>query len=181
VRTPLLLLALTLSACSGTEPGVDVLGLRFPEARGESLAGQPVQLPSDFAGAPVVLLLGYVQNAQFDADRWLYGLLQADPPVRVVEVPTIRGLAAGLAARQIDAGMRSGIPAEDWGSVVTLYGGEAAGIVRLTGNENPRNVRVLLLDGEGYVRWFHDRGFSAGVLLELEQEIRALVAAPNGS
>lgn len=174
MRARTLLLAVLLTACAGTEPGVDVLGQRFPDARGESLSGEPVEIPGGFAGETVVLLLGYVQKAQFDADRWIYGLLQADPPVRVVEVPTIRGLAAGLAARRIDDGMRSGIPSEDWGSVVTVYGDDAADIVRFTGNENARNVRVVLLDGEGRVRWFHDRGFSAGVLLDLERRLRAL-------
>jgi hypothetical protein len=36
-------------------------------------------------------------------------------------------------------------------------------------------MRVLLLDREGRVRWFHDRGFSAGKLIELERATRTLL------
>jgi hypothetical protein len=71
--------------------------------------------------------------------------------------------------------MRSGIPSEDWASVVTVYGSPAREVVALTGNENGRNMRVLLLDHGGVVRWFHDRGYSAGKMLELDAAARALV------
>ena len=73
--------------------------------------------------------------------------------------------------------MRSGIPEEDWASVITVYGSDADRIVALTGNEQPRNMRVLLLDAEGRVRWFHDRGFSAAKLLELVRTARELSPA----
>jgi hypothetical protein len=150
------------------------VGERFPSVVGNSLDGDEVALPEALAGAPAVLILGYVQDAQFDADRWLFGLLQAETPVRVLEVPTIPGLFPTLIGGTIDDGMRSGIPSEDWSVVVTVYGSPAKGIVALTGNEGPRNVRVLLLDGDGIVRWMHDRGFSAGKLLELDRTAREL-------
>ena len=170
-------LMLTL-ACGGAPiPAGDPLGRTFPSARGESLAGERVKIPEDFAGAPVVLLLGYVQRAQFDADRWLFGLLEADLGVRFVEVPTIKGFVPGLIRNTIDEGMRGGIPEEDWGSVVTLYGDRAGEVVLFTGNTEPQNVRVVLLDGEGTVRWFHDAGYSAGKLIELRTELERTAAA----
>jgi hypothetical protein len=120
------------------------------------------------------VLVGYLQEAQFDADRWLFGLLQSQTPAQLLELPTIPGLFPRLAAGFIDDGMRSGIPKEDWQTVVTLYGGEAVKVARFTGNEGGRNLRVLLLDHDGVVRWFHDRGFSAAKLLELDAAARAL-------
>jgi hypothetical protein len=123
-----------------------------------------------------VLLVGYVQKAQFDAVRGLVGLLQLPLPVQVREVPTIRGLFVRNLSGVIDNGMRAGIPEEDWSSVVTVYGSGAGRIVDFTGNDNPRNIRVLLLDAEGCVAWFHDRGFSAGKLIELEAAARGLLA-----
>ena len=45
-------------------------------------------------------------------------------------------------------------------------------IARFTGTDNPRNIRVLLLDDEGTVRWYHDRGYSAGTVLALLEELR---------
>ena len=120
-----------------------------------------------------MVLVGYVQDAQFDADRWLLGLLQAEVAVPVFELPTIDGLFPRLIASRIDAGMRNGIPEEDWESVVTVYD-NAAEIVAFTGDESPRNMRVLLLDSDGQVVWFHDRGYSARKVLELKQAIEAL-------
>jgi hypothetical protein len=162
--------------CASARPNQDPTGRMFPRVEGESLSGVDTVLPDALAGEPTVLLVGYVQATQFDLDRWLVGLLQAGTPAKLVEVPTIEGLVPTVISGWIDSGMRSGIPSEDWGSVVTVYGGAAAPIVELTGNENPRNGRVLLLDREGRVAWFHDRGFSAAKLLELDAKARALAA-----
>lgn len=164
-------LMLALAACSSPLPNRQPLGEAFPPVEGKSLSGDPVALPPK---EPAVLLVGYLQEAQFDADRWLYGLLQANPPVRILEVPTIPGLFPSLFAGKIDEGMRQGIPSEDWASVVTVYGDPAKPIARLTGTERGQNIRVLLLDASGRVQWFHDRGFSAAKLIELEAAIAAL-------
>ncbi|MHC4469812.1 MAG: hypothetical protein ACYTDY_05530 [Planctomycetota bacterium] len=168
-------LALALTAvgggCASRLPNRDPVGETFPSVVGESLDGREHRIPEDFAGKKALLLVGYVQNAQFDIDRWLLGLAQAEVDVAVREVPTIKGLVPGVFAGAIDGGMRRGIPEEDWGVVITVYG-DAGDIVRLTGNENPNNARVLLLDEKGKVVWFHDRGYSPRLALELERICR---------
>lgn len=161
--------------CRSSMPNQNPVGKVFPTASGETLAGDPMTIPADLpAGGPTVLLVGYVQDTQFDVDRWLIGLLQAKISVPFFEVPTIKGWAPTLFANKIDQGMRNGIPEEDHGVVLTIYGDDAADIVEMTGNENPRNTRVFLLDAEGQVVWFHDRGFSAGKLLELVEVAESL-------
>jgi hypothetical protein len=172
-RLAALAAVVALGACASPVPNRDPVGQAFPQVQGESLAGEAMTLPDDLAGAPAILLVGYVQEAQFDLDRWLLGLLDSGTPVRLLEVPTIPGLVPGLFSDSIDAGMREGIPSEDWSLVVTVYG-DGDAIVDLTGNTSPRNTRVLLLDADGVVRWFHDRGYSARVMLELDERARAL-------
>lgn len=172
VPSLLVLGGLLLPSCSTTIDNRDPVGERLPTLMGSSLEDESVTLPLD---TPSVLLVGYVQKAQFDADRWLIGLLQATPPVTILEVPAVAGLFPRMLADTIDSGMRSGIPSEDWQSVVTLYGSDADDLRSFTGNERARNIRVLLVDAEGRVRWFHDRGFSAGKLLELVAAAEALV------
>ena len=81
----------------------------------------------------------------------------------------------GLIAGQIDAGMRRGIPEEDWGAVVTVYG-DGDKIVDFLGNERPRNGRAVLLDATGRVVWFRDNGYSAGNVLSLKAAIESLDA-----
>ncbi len=171
---PLLVLLSPLGACRTAAFDRDPTGEPFPSVRGRSLQGEEIRLPEDLAGTPAILLVGYDQDAQFDADRWLYGLLQADLDSAIYEVPTLPGLFPSAFAGTIDDGMRSGIPEEDWSTVVTLYGSDASPVVTLTGNERRRNMRVLLLDATGRVVWFHDRGFSAGKLIELERAVEGL-------
>ena len=93
---------------------------------------------------------------------------------RIIEVPAIPGAMASMFQGMIDEGMRSGIPREDWVSVVTLYGDEANPVAKLTGNQNPRNGRILLIDADGVVRWFWDQGFSAKRLMEVDAMAKGL-------
>ena len=170
-RLPLVLslLAVTLTAaCAVRSPSRNPVGEVFPSVEARRLDDRVLSLPVDLAGRPAVLLVGYDQGAQFDADRWLLGLLQLDLDVSIYEVPTIPGALVGLFSERIDSGMRSGIPSEDWGVVATAYGDAGEAIESFTGSEGPRNMRVLLLDSTGVVRWFHDRGYSAGTLLRLK-------------
>lgn len=170
----LALIAGALASCSSTVKNRNPVGQVFPSVTGESLSGEKVSLPPSIGST--ILLIGYVQKAQFDADRWIYGLLQAGIAARIIELPTIPGIFPNVISGSIDSGMKSGIPSEDWASVVTLYGSGAGTVVEFTGNETPRNIRVVLLDSAGRVRWFHDRGFSAGKLIELQKAVASEIA-----
>lgn len=155
-------------SCQSSVKNRNPLGEYMPAVRGEALTGEQITLPLQ---VPSILLVGFVQGAQFDADRWLVGLLEDPKAIRILEVPAVRGFFPRLISGKIDAGMRSGIPQEDWASVVTLYGKDAGAVLGLTGNERPRNMRVLLLDENGQVCWFHDRGFSASRLIDLRRAV----------
>jgi hypothetical protein len=129
--------------------------------KGRSLEKESIEIPDAFAGGPAVLLVGYKQSAQFDIDRWLMGLIQANVKAQIVEIPTIPGLVPTIASGWIDDGMRSGIPREDWGSVITLYGRAAKPVAALTGTESGQRARIIVLDTTGKIVWFDDEGYSA--------------------
>lgn len=173
-----LALAVMLSlACRSVEPiadqAIDPVGQQFPSVTGAALNGTEWTVPEDMLGEPTLLLVGYLQNAQFDIDRWLVGLFQIDASVKVYEIPTIEGMVPSLFAGYIDDGMRSGIPEEDWGAVITVYG-DADKIVDTIGRENRTNAQVVLLDENGVIRWFHNRGFSPAKLMEMAQVVREI-------
>jgi hypothetical protein len=170
--------ALLAPGCSTTYPRRDPVGEPFPVVVGTSLDDVRTELPGDLAGEPAVLLVGYQQRTQFDIDRWVLGLIQAGVASRLVEVPTIPGLAASFASGWIDDGMRSGIPEEDWGAVVTVYGSAAEPIARFTGTERGRNTRVLVLDATGKVVWFSDDGYSPRKAAEVAALLEELAASP---
>jgi hypothetical protein len=165
-----LLACALLSACHTLYARRDPTGEVFPTVSGTSLEGEAVRLPEALAGEPALLLVGFEQDSQFDLDRWALGLWQSQIEVRVLEIPTIPGLVPRVISDRIDQGMRSGIPAEDWRSVVTVYR-DADAIARFTGNENPRPGRILLLDPAGRVIFFHDRGYSTGSLVRLSRTL----------
>jgi hypothetical protein len=165
--------ALLAAGCRSTYDRRDPTGETFPSVGGSALDGRDVRLPEAFAGSPVVLLIGYEQNTQFDLDRWAMGMRQAGVTVAACEVPTIPGLVPGLFSGYIDGGMRRGIPQEDWGSVVTVYG-DGDLIARFTGNADGLPGRIVLLDKDGRVVFFHDRGFSPGTLDRLRAAIDSL-------
>lgn len=56
---------------------------------------------------------------------------------------------------------------------MTVYG-DAATLARFTGNEDGLPGRIVLLDRDGRVVFFHDRGFPIGTLKRLQAARDAL-------
>ncbi len=164
------LIAFSIFGCSTTYVNRNPIGEYFPTVSGQTLTEEERELPAYFKGTYVVLLLGYVQDSQFDIDRWLIGLDMTETNIKAYEIPTIQGLFPRMFKSSIDEGMRKGIPKELWGGVITVYG-DGAKVQEFTGNENSNNARVLLLDPMGKVIYFHDRGFSVLALNELRELI----------
>ena len=166
-------LMMSLVACKEVIRNRQPLGEAFPSVHGTSLDEKKWQLPQDWAGQPVIVLTGYLQDSQFDIDRWLIGLDMTKTAAQVYEVPTIAGLIPRMISDRINEGMRSGIPKPIWSAVITIYqGGDK--IERFTGTERPRNARVFLLDQKGTVRFFTDEGFSVMGLNLLRERLKEL-------
>ncbi len=164
IRTfSLLSIIFFLSACTTTYPNKSLVGEQFISVTGSSLEQQPTKMPDAFSGQQTLLLLGYVQNSQFDIDRWLIGLDMKGATIPTYELPAIQGMFPRFFKTQIDGGMRKGIPKELWKGVITLYE-DGEKLQAFTGNTNPNNARVVLLDPTGKIIYFYDRGFSVDAL-----------------
>jgi hypothetical protein len=173
-KSSFLISLLLLSACSSTVlTPPDLSSKTFPQVQGKSLDGQEITIPDSYRGKVTVLLIGYQQKTQFDIDRWILGLLQADVPVQIVEVPTIAGMMPQVVQGFIDNGMRSGIPKTDWASVVTVYE-DASKIIEAIGNERPQSTHVVLLDKAGKIVWTTNSGYSAHQVMELKEVVQNL-------
>jgi hypothetical protein len=157
-----------LSACSTPFPNQAVEGQIFPSITGETLEKKTLNIPQDLNKNPVLLLIGYKQNSQFDIDRWLIGLDMTNTLVDVYELPTIQGMFPRMFSTVIDNGMRAGIPKELWKGVVTVYA-DGEKVQKFTGNENGNNARVALLNKDGLVIYFYDQGFSVMALNNLRK------------
>ena len=166
-----LLLVLFFSSCANYDyPSQVKLGDNMIAATGESLEGNVVAIPEDFKGQETLLLFGYKQDSQFDIDRWLIGLYMTQTQVAAYEIPTIQGMLPRMFSGFIDSGMRKGIPKQLWKGVVTVYA-DGDKIQRFTGNQNPNNARVMLLDKAGKIVYFYDQGFSVEALNMLREKL----------
>lgn len=155
-----------LTGCSTKYDNKDITGQNFPSVVGTTLEQKSVSIPGDLNDDLTLLLIGYVQNSQFDIDRWLIALDVTNTNVNVYEVPTIQGLFPEMFSTVIDDGMRAGIPKPLWQGVVTIYN-DGEKIQAFTGNENPANTRVVLLNNKGKILYFYDEGFAVDALNEL--------------
>lgn len=173
------LLVLCIMGCSSrraVEPAELLIGKSVPSFVGEALDGRRVTFPAEVTGperSPSLLLVAYVQEAQFDVDRWVLGALQAKAPVRILELPTIEGLAARLAKGFINRGMQQGIPQQDWPAVVTVYD-DAKVLASFVGGIPGNNACALLVDDAGIVRWVSREGYSPRELLKMVAEVQKL-------
>tara|TARA_R110000796_G_scaffold8899_7_gene30482 strand:- start:14121 stop:14633 length:513 start_codon:yes stop_codon:yes gene_type:complete len=166
MRILMVIAALLLSACSTSYPNQAITGQAFPSVVGQTLEEESMALPEDLQGKMSLLLIGYKQDSQFDIDRWLIGLDMTQTQVAVYEGPTIQGLFPRMFSPLINNGMRAGIPKPLWKGVVTIYK-DGDQVQAFTGNENPNNTRVVLLNEQGTVIYFYDQGFSVDALNQL--------------
>jgi hypothetical protein len=117
-----------------------------------------------------LLLIGYKHKSQFDIDRWLIGLNMTKTQIDIYEIPAIQGIFPRMFSNMIDNSMREGIPKASWKDVITIYeGGEK--IQAFTGNNIPKNARVILLNTDGTILHFYDQGFSVLALNQLRSVI----------
>jgi len=169
----LLFVILSISACSTTYENREVDGDILPIMLGQTLEKESVEIPTMFKSPLTLLLVGYKQDTQFDIDRWLIGLDMTKTKVDAYEIPAIQGMFPRMFKTQINNGMRAGIPKELWKGVITLYqDGEA--MQAFTGNENANNARVILINEQGKVMYFYDRGFSVSAL----NALRSVIMSP---
>ena len=166
-----LFFSLLLLGCSTYDyPSQVEIGKPMLSFEGESLAGKKFVFPRDVNGQQTILLFGYVHKSQFDIDRWLIGLDMSDVNVAIYEVPAIKGFFPRLFSKNFDDSMREGIPKELWRDVVTVYQ-DGNAVQMYTGNQKPKNARLILLDKNGQVKHFYDRGFSVPALNALREKL----------
>jgi hypothetical protein len=163
-----------IAACSTKYANKSFTGQLFPSVKGVNLEQKLINIPEDFQGQTTLLLIGYKQDSQFDIDRWLIGLDMTNTVVDVYEIPTIQGLFPRMFSTMIDNGMRAGIPKSLWKGVITVYK-DGEKVQAYTGNENPNNARVVLLNEKGVVLYMYDDGFSVEAL----NQIRRLIPSSN--
>jgi hypothetical protein len=150
--------------------------VRFPQVSGANLARKQLNLPQDFNGQANILLIAFHQWQQGEVDTWVPTAQELEatyPGVRYYELPTIRSMNR-LVRAFINGGMRAGIPdrlARE--RTITLYLDKDAFRQALELSDED-HIHVLLLDGQGVVRWRARGVLSADKARALEDRLGQL-------
>lgn len=131
------------------------IGFRFPEVTAETLAGTQKTLPDAAQGAPALIVVAFVREAQEMIDSWVTPIreeFQGTDAIAVYELPVIASAIWRPMHRIIDGGMRSGIPVRDHDYVMTVYH-NASGLTDELEIDDRSLAYVYLIDSHGTIRW----------------------------
>ena len=150
---------------------------RIPTTHGTAFAGNQVTLPGDLRGRVGVLVIGFSKNSGDVCKGWgqrLAANYGESHDVLYYQMPVLEGvpkLIRGMVVKSI----KSGVPEAEQPHLVPVFSGEAEWqkVARYAGADD---AYVLVVDGEGRVRWqtsgkATDAGFAA-----LKQQVEMLRA-----
>jgi hypothetical protein len=155
------------------------MGDPLPELRGQYLTGRDAILPAAASGKVALLLVGFTYQSRFAVEPWaekFRAQWASHESVTFYEVPVIGGMAR-LGKWFIDSGMRRGTPKDDYGHVITVYGGADAWKKRL-GFAAPDAAYLVLLDRAGRVAWRYQGPFDETASRALDAKVLELTATP---
>ena len=154
------------------------VGGRLPVLKGQFLTGRDAVLPQASSGRIAVVAIGFTYKSRFPVEAWAQWFQTTIDPktdVALFEVPMIGGLGT-LGRWFIDRGMRKGTPVELHDHVITVYGGTGDWKHRLSFSPaHEDDAYLVVVDGEGVVRWLHHGGFDTSASDELKALLASLV------
>jgi hypothetical protein len=152
------------------------VGDRLPLLKGQFLSGGDAELPAASSGKIALVTIGFTYQSRFPVEAWgswYRATVGSRPDVTFFEVPMIGGFST-LGRWFIDRGMRRGTPSELHEHVITVYGGTGDWKKRVAYSaEREDDAYLIVLDGDGVVRWLHHGGFDQA----RAEELRGLVAS----
>lgn len=168
-------LVIALTLLSGGLTWAQRESARIPATHGTSLAGTQVTLPDDLRGKVGVLVLGFSKSSGDVCKGWGQRLATNygdSHDVAYYQLPVLASapkLIRGVVVRSI----KSGVPEAEQPHFLPVFTGEDEWR-RLAKYANSNDAYVLVIDGEGRIRWqtsgkVSDAGFAA-----LKQQVDAL-------
>ena len=175
-----LTLVISLAGCF-VLAAADQVAARIPSFQGTTFAGQTVSLPQQVKGGVGVLVLGFSKNSGDVCKGWGQRLAESyrdSHDVIYFQMPVLESvprLIRGMVMRSI----RSGVPEAEQPHFLPVFSNEAEWrtIARYA---NPDDAYILVVDGQGNVRWqtsgkVTDAGFSA-----LKQQVETVQTGLRG-
>jgi hypothetical protein len=157
-------------------------GTRIPEIVETTFSGTTVRLPEDLHGKPGVLVLGFSKSSGEVCKGWgqrLEESFRGSTEVMYYQMPVLESVPK-LIRGMVLKSMKSGVPETDKPHFMPTFSNEAEW-KKIALYANADDAYVLVVDGEGRVRWqtsgkVTDAGFAA-----LRQQVEALRRQPAGA
>jgi hypothetical protein len=154
---------------------------RIPETHGTALSGDPVALPDVLRGKVGVLVLGFSHGSRDTVTEWgrrLAAEYRASPAVLYYEMPVLEGVPR-LIRGYVLKSIRSSVPEAMQTRFVPLMTDEAAwrSLVRYS---KPNDAYVLLVDGDGTIRWQTEGVATDASFGLVKQQVEALRTQMTG-
>lgn len=153
------------------------VGDALPVVHGSFLTGRDVALPAASAGKTALLLLGFTYESRHAVEpwgEWWRKVTNGRADVTFFEMPMIGGMAK-LGRWFIDRGMRKGTPEALHENVITVYADAGDWKKRLgVASANDDDAFLILIDGNGMVRWLDHGPFDRERAAALERALSSL-------
>jgi hypothetical protein len=154
----------------------------IPASRGTTLTGIPVVLPDAVKGKVGVLVVGFTKDSKTPMQAWGKRLAvdyPATPGVVFYEIPVLAS-APSLARLAIEEEMKMSMPAAERAHLLPLTQNEA-GWLAVTHYVKGDDAYVLLIGGNGVVRWQTQGPVSDANYAELKSKIGEMQAAMSAA
>jgi hypothetical protein len=148
---------------------------KIPSTHATSISGAQVTLPDDLRGKVGVLVLGFSKNSGDICKGWgqrLAATYRDSHDVTYYQMPVLEAVPK-LVRGMVLKGIKSGVPEAEQAHFIPLFSGEKDW-QKVAQYGNTDDAYVLVVDGQGTVRWqtsgkVTDAGFAA-----LKQQVQAL-------
>lgn len=144
----------------------------LPLLAGQSLPGDPVELPSAAEGHPTVVLFSFSRAGGQRAQEWIQHLSQEMPDIRIysaIFLEAVPGPFRGV----VVSGIKSRTPQQQQRRTLLLYAKANAWKQQLQ-TCDVEDVCVLLLGPDSHIRWMTGGAFSANSDQALRSQLRSI-------
>lgn len=153
------LLGSNLKASAQNEARRLQTGDLLPLLAGQSLPGEPVELPSAAEGHPTVVLFSFSRAGGQRAQEWIQHLSQEMPDIRIYSAIFLEAVPRPFRGVVV-SGIKSRTPQQQQSRTVLLYAKANAWKQQLQ-TCDVEDVCVLLLGPQSHIRWMTGGAFSA--------------------
>ena len=150
-------------------------GARIPLTHAASLSGDTVNLPEALHGKAAVLVLGFSRGSRVAVTEWgrrLAGEYRGSPTVLYYEMPVLASVPRLLRGFVVRA-MKATVPERAQSRFVPLMANEAAWRA-LVHYSNADDAYVLVVDGNGRVRWVTKGSATDAAMSAVKQHIESV-------